>query len=255
MGKRNRGFLGTAFATLCLSFSMFASCPDVACAAEPATTKVKLVIVDNADWQSDGSISGATEGTTVRKTNCKVGGSGDTIALAADGSALLENIGASQCDISAPAGLTELTITGSATLRTEATYRDAAGNFNTVDIPAFSPDLAASGKTALAFSRIENAGSRSSYFALFTDSPTWATVTIYDAANKRLATEPHLVARFGFYPIAQSVTIGRAEVTQGLTNFGCDGCQGGAPVYGVAFVGRAAGGSPRVEIPTQRQTP
>jgi hypothetical protein len=249
-----RGFsrsLGTALATLCFLF--FGSCPQSAFADEAPKT-ARLVYVDNGSWKSDAIASNASAGATLRITNCKgIGFPGDTLTFDANGQAAVRNFTKLQCNTASLFGTVDLPYTGSIELGTEATYRDANGNFDFVYIPALTDaqTLPAGSKDRLTVHRIMSAADRSTFLAIVGSS--WLTLKFYDGANPFIVgfTDAIKVDGSRWYDVATSLPIGRVEITRGVTGFGFPASDDGTDVNVVGFVGKREGGSPRVELPTR----
>ena len=247
-----RGFLrhtGRAVATLC--FFVFAV---NAIAADPEP--MRLVHSDSDTWQSRGAIFATSADTVVRTSDC-TSFSAFTRNLPYGGSALIDSIAGNLCSHDNP-GVAILPVKqGSVRAWSELTYRDALGNFNTVEIPSLPRSLGQSASLpgggfssqAYEFAGIENGyDGKSTFFALFTEGGPSARVAIEfrDEMNRPLGTEQIDVDRFLFYEAGTRVRIGNAVMTNRPLQFGPSTP---ANVYAVAFVGRREGGSPRVEVP------
>jgi hypothetical protein len=250
-----RGFLrraGTAVAALCLLL--------VVATAEAADAKTaRLLYVSNESWSADAIASNASAGATLRTTDCNgIGFPGDTITFEAGGEAVVSNFAKLQCNAKSLFGIVELPYSGSIELATEATYRDAKGNFNFVYIPALTDaqKLPAASHARLTLSRVSSkAGERSTYLAIVGSS--WLTINLYLGSNPFLVVGTEVVYATGatWYEIKTELPIGRAEITRGVAGVGFPGADEGGDVYVVGFVGKREGGSPRVELPTLTAAP
>lgn len=137
---------------------------------------------------------------------------------------------------------------GYARMWTEAIYRDAFGNFNTVTIPPLRPAMKPGERHTI--DAIASDTKRSTFIALFTDGAgfTQVRLRILDGRGEEVGIETVEVSGFTFYEIRTRVGIGRLELTNTPPQVGCVGCRQ-ANVYAVAFIGRREGGSPRTELP------
>jgi hypothetical protein len=231
-------------ALLCLF--LFVACS--ATAAEPLHV-ARLLAIDNDGWQSDLVASEAVGETKVELADYTFGPR-PGLFLADNGAGIYPDFAAWLNG--GPVRIARVEImSGAAALHTQATYRDQAGDFNTVTIPALGSPLPFDDKDAyLAFSRIESSAERSTWLALLSDEPGLVTLSVYDGENATAGTEVVSLERgFTFYELRTSVEIGRLELKCGAS-FGCGGCGCEAPVDAVAFVGYRSGGGPRVEMPT-----
>jgi hypothetical protein len=244
-----RSFLGRVLLAVLCSFFLFAS------AAIAAERKVRILTIDSATWSSDLVASEPQPDTRIETTNCVLGPV-PAIAPPPDGASIVRDIGTLQCfRDEAPAHIAELTIrSGDATIFTQATYRDAAGDFNTVTIPEITTTLPASPTSStLRFERIESTTDRSTFIAFFAQSAQYVSISVYDGNGNELAIEEGLIQRgFTWYELDTSVEIGSVEVRRGTISIGCPGCQDGGALDAIAFVGYRSGGSPRVEMPEER---
>jgi hypothetical protein len=230
---------GTAFAALCLFLFSFAAL---------GQDTARVVHIDNEAWTSNVVIV-ATSDLAMRTSDCTSFGA-YTLKLPYRGSELLDHFSDRLC--SGRIGVAELPIlSGSARVWTEATYRDALGNFNVVEIPSL-PQALRPGEGRYEFAGIENGvDGKSTFFALFTKpgTATRVTLTVRDNENANPKTEMVDVDGFAFYELRTALRIGNVTMTNTPIVIGCHGCNLSAPVWAVAFVGQRAGGSPRAELP------
>jgi hypothetical protein len=262
-----RGFsrsICTAFAALCV---LLISTAAFAAETEPATAR--LLYLSTGSWSADAIASNASPGATLRKSNC-IGGLADakTISFSADGAAILKDFAKLQCGSGAdPLGIVDLQYSGSIELATEATYRDAAGNFNFVSIPPLTAEqlLPADDKNArLVLRRVSSIkGERSTFLAIV--GRAWLTITFYSGDNPFLIVGTEVVnTTAGFegctakecapwHEVTTQLAFGRAEIKRGTIGFGIPGADGGTDIYVVGFVGKREGGSPRVELPKRAE--
>src|SRR5687768_580443 len=123
-----RGLLGRSAAVLCLSLFLV-----MTLSAE--TRRAALVQVSNEAWSTRFIASDASAQSTVRETGCLA-----LTGLVGEGiSTYIPD--AARC---APAGIASIAtfeVIGDARLTTDAIYRDAHGNFNTVEIEELEPAL------------------------------------------------------------------------------------------------------------------
>lgn len=209
----------------------------------------RMIAVDNDAWSSDLIVSDAIGETRIEFSDYPVGPRPGAI-LPHNGAAIVPRFG--DYGAPGPVRIVRLSIlTGAAACHTQATYRDAAGDFNTVTIPSLGASLPIDENAYLKFRRIESTEDRSTWFALLTSAPALVTFYIYDGEDQRAGAETlELDVGFTFYELSTSIAIGRVELKCGGPFGG--GCE--APVDAVAFVGYRSGGGPRVEMPTLEPT-
>jgi hypothetical protein len=205
--------------------------------AEPR--QVALVQVSNEAWSTKFIASDATIDSTVRGAGCIA----LTGVVRAGVSAFVPD--AALCAPAGPASITTINVTGDIRLTTDAVYRDARGNFNTVEIEELSPALTQE-STQARLSRIENGAGKHTDLAFFASEPTQLTVRVFDSEGQQVGVEEILATAFTFVPLATRVEIGHLEITAGLPLLPQ---APRSPVFALAFVARDEGGSPRVVYP------
>ncbi|HWW60406.1 MAG TPA: hypothetical protein VN181_03470 [Thermoanaerobaculia bacterium] len=237
--------LGTALAMLCLAFG--------AIAANAEEIPVNVVAIENENWRSNLAIVAANDAVSMRVSDCGQF-SQYTVNLPAGGSHLSEDFTRSLCS-GTKLGIVSLRVlSGHPSVWTEASFRDARGVRNAVDIPALGEPLPAStlsGSYQYVFRRIENEPplGKSTWFAFFTSGGSnhaLVTIDVYDGRGVHVATESIAVDGFSFYELATSIKIGRVEVRQ---NAGSTGPITPTRLFAICFVNYREGGGPRVELP------
>jgi hypothetical protein len=248
-----RGFVrepaGKAVAVLCLLILSMIVLP---LAADEAPAITRMIAVDNDAWQSDLIASEAIGETHIEFADYPIGPR-PGVLMPDGGSAVYKSFGTYSGP--GPVRVVRLaTKAGAAKLHTQATFRDAAGDFNTVTIPALGVQLQPDKPNELLeFQRVENTDERSTWFALLTTAPALVSFYVYDGDNQQVGSESILVdPGYRFYELATPISIGRVELKCGVHGSSFGGCE--APVDAVAFVGYRSGGGPRVEMPSLEVT-
>jgi hypothetical protein len=253
MKRRFVGKLRTALVALCaLSFMVeFAL-------ADPVV--VRVVGINGNGWSSRALLTSETADTEVIASNCVIGPP-PTYQLGFKHEVAIEDFLLSQCGVSGSTALARFTVTrGTATIVTEATYRDSRGNVNTVSIPALETFLPPVESTppvtrgaSLNFDRLEKHDTRSTFFAFFNDEsfPVFVNLTIYEGdGTSRPFEELALPPGFTFYELRADLKLGRVVVNEGCAGgLGFVGCDKRGVIYALALVGDSLNGAPRVELP------
>jgi hypothetical protein len=206
-----------------------------------------LLSINTASWSSDLMISDAHPDTLI-DINDTIGGL-PAIALGDGGATIVRDYGAMS---TAPIAARKVRIqNGSATLATQATFRDPAGYPNTVTIPELEnplPTRAANANAFLRFSRMESTATRSTYFALFSQTPQFIDVVARERGGAQTAQQYgiYLARGMTWLELPLDLDFGTVDIRRSR-HFTCPGCDG--EILAIAFVGYRSGGGARVEKP------
>ncbi len=243
--------LGSTAGRVAIALSLFllilCSAPAIAGGGEAAATSPPHLVYAGTDlWRTDLLIESTGQSATVSYVNCWEAFFRETVGPERP-YAIVRDLASMQC-APKPAGLAPLRIDGSARVTVLARFYDGS----TGDVASFAiPPL----EHAMPAFRLRGSGIQSdaeyvTSIVLFNESADEALITasVRDA-NGVKAGEEVIAVRAGDFVLYQLVTevdVGSVELTPGIPDFGCPGCDATGPVYGFAVVTWRAGGSPRV---------